>query len=101
MTERNPIVVLALFCITFGIYPLIWFFQTSNEMTNMGAELPTPWLMFVPIVNLYFLWKWAEGVEKVTNGEQQAIMTLVVLFVFSPVGAFLVQQKFNAIAKPA
>jgi hypothetical protein len=97
MTERSPIVVLILFCVTFGIYPIYWFIKTREEMVNLGADIPNWILLFVPILNLLWIYKYCQGVEKVTKGEQAAMMTLIFFLILGPIGAFIVQGKFNEI----
>ncbi|MHA1353420.1 MAG: DUF4234 domain-containing protein [Candidatus Heimdallarchaeaceae archaeon] len=36
--ERNPIVVIILMMITFGIYALFWYYWTKNELNELGAD---------------------------------------------------------------
>jgi hypothetical protein len=37
-------------------------------MNARGASIPTAWLWIIPFVNLYWWWRYSEGVEKVTGG---------------------------------
>ena len=53
MKNRNPILVILLALITFGIYSLVWFVKTKNEMNTKGATIPTAWLIIIPLVNYY------------------------------------------------
>jgi hypothetical protein len=101
MTERNPIVVLLLGCITFGIYPLIWMVSTKDEMVQQGAEIPTAWLLLVPIISLIWTWKWCQGVEHVTRGETSAVVALLMMAFLGPIGMFVIQGAFNKRALPA
>ena len=52
MKKRNPIAVLLLPFITFGIYAIVWMVKTKGEMVAKGAEIPTAWLIIIPLVNL-------------------------------------------------
>lgn len=98
MIERSPIVVLLLGAFTGGIYSLIWYVKTKDEMVSRGADIPTAWYLIIPILNLLWLWKWGQGVEKVTNGEMSAVVALILLIMLGPIGMFVVQGKFNAVA---
>ncbi|MBN1150738.1 DUF4234 domain-containing protein [candidate division WOR-3 bacterium] len=97
MKERNPIMVLILGCVTLGIYNLIWFWQTTSELNSKGATVPNPILMIIPIVGIFYLWKYSEGVEKVTSGGMTGIVSFLLFWFVNPVGMFLAQQKFNEI----
>jgi hypothetical protein len=50
--QRNPLMVLILIIITFGIYGLAWMVKTKNEMNELGADIPTAWFIIIPILNL-------------------------------------------------
>jgi hypothetical protein len=95
MTQRSPIVVLLLACITFGIYPLVWFVNTKEEMVQQGAEIPTAWLLIIPIANLIWTWKWCKGVDHVTRGGTSAGLALVMLLFLGPIGMAVIQGGFN------
>ncbi len=101
MEQRSPAVVFILFCITFGIYPIIWFVKTKDEMNTQGAEIPTAWMMIIPILNLLWIWKYCQGVEKVTRQGMGAAMAFLMLAFLGPIGAFLIQGNFNKVALPA
>src|SRR4051812_17973202 len=67
MTKRNLAVVFFLTLLTGGLYAIYWVFKTTREMNNVGAEIPTAFCMFVPILNIWWLWKYSEGVAYVTD----------------------------------
>lgn len=46
-------------------------------------------------MSLYWLWKYAEGVEKVTNGKQSQVLAFVFLFFLGIVGDAVIQSDFN------
>ncbi len=56
MQQRSPFLVFLLSLITFGIYGIVWYVKTKNEMNARGAQIPTAWLLIIPIVNIYWLW---------------------------------------------
>ncbi|MDB5185185.1 MAG: hypothetical protein JWN38_993 [Candidatus Saccharibacteria bacterium] len=101
MRQRSPVAVLLLSIITFGIYGLVVFVKTKNDMNKLGAEIPTAWLLVVPLVGIYWLWKYSVGVEKVTNGKISAILSFVLLFLIGTIGQVILQIEFNKIGDNA
>lgn len=90
MTQRSPIVVLILCCITFGIYPLVWMWNTGNEMNaKYNTGLPPMWQVIIPLYGILVAWKFASAVQKVSG------VSAILVFLFFPIGAFLAQGKFN------
>jgi hypothetical protein len=63
MKNRNPFLVFLLPFLTCGIYPIVWYVSTKEEMNARGAAIPTAWLLIVPFVNVYWMWRYAAGVE--------------------------------------
>ena len=102
MQKRSPITVLLLSLVTFGIYSIIWQVQTTREMRKYGADIPNCILMIIPIANIYFLWKYCEGVEKVSSGKYTAILMFLLFWLTGIIGIFLAQTAFNEVnAAPA
>lgn len=102
MKHRSPVAVFFLSIITLGIYSLVWEVKTKGEMNKLGANIPTAWLLIVPFVSLYWLWKYSEGVEKVTGGKQSTVLAFVLLILLGIVGMVIVQSEFNEVsAAPA
>ena len=95
MQNRSVASVIILTLVTFGIYGLVWAVKTKNEMNAQGADIPTAWLLIVPIASLWWLWKYSAGVEHVTKGKMSAIMTLVLFWLIGIVGMAIVQHEFN------
>ena len=95
MKKRNPIAVLLLPFVTFGIYSIYWMVQTKGEMNAKGASIPTAWLIIIPLVNLWWMWKYSEGVEKVTGGKTSGVLCFILLFLLGMIGAAIVQDSFN------
>jgi hypothetical protein len=93
MKNRNPGLVFVLACFTCGIYGLVWFVKTKEELNARGNDIPTAWLLILPFINLYWLWKWASGVEKVT-GFGSAGAFILCLFL-GPIGMAVVQAQLN------
>jgi Domain of unknown function (DUF4234) len=98
MTKRSPAAVLILSLLTLGIYHIIWLVKTKGEMVRVGATIPTAWLIIVPIANLYWMWKWSQGVEHVTRGKSGAGITFVMLLLvnqFFFIGSAIIQGSLN------
>ena len=98
MKHRDPIMVFFLSLITFGIYSLVWFVKTKNEMNTKGAKIPTAWLLIIPLINYLWLWKFSEGVELVTNKEMGAAVAFLLVFVLGVIGMAIIQDKLNKVA---
>ena len=97
MQRRSVAAVIILTLITFGIYALIWFVKTKDEMVKEGADIPTAWLLIVPIASIYWMWKWAGGVEKVTGGKQGQAINFVLVFMLGLIGMAIVQSTLNSV----
>ncbi|MFM2295186.1 MAG: hypothetical protein RLZZ350_1599 [Verrucomicrobiota bacterium] len=95
MTKRDPIVVFLLCIFTCGIYPIYWLVQTKIEMKNLGADIPTAWLLIIPFANIYWLWCWAKGVELVTKGKWGAVPAFLLVVFIAWLGIPLTQSEFN------
>ena len=98
MKHRNPIMVILLSLITLGIYTLVWAVRTENEMNAKGAHIPTAWLLIIPLVDYYWLWKFSEGVEVVTSKKMGAVVAFCLLFFLGVIGMAIIQDKLNQVA---
>lgn len=98
---RNLVVVVLLSIVTLGIYLVYWFVKTKEEMNSMGAQIPTAWLLVLfPIGTFYWVYKYAEGVQKTLDEKTPAVLWF---WFFTSSGIFLVptlavQEKLNALA---
>ena len=98
MTHKSPITVLVLSLVTLGIYFIVWTVKAKGEMAAKGADIPTSWLLLIPIANIWYLWKLSEGVEKVTKKDLSGPVAFLFVLLLGPIGAFVIQSKFNSIA---
>ena len=79
--KRDPIVVFILSIITFGIYALYWFVVTKGILNKKGGKIPTAWLLIIPIVSLYWIYRFSEVFsKKVTKDNQPVLWFLLILF---------------------
>lgn len=97
MTKRSVIAVILLSIVTFGIYALVWMVKTKNEMNKLGADIPTAWLLIVPVVSIYWTWKFAGGVEHVTRGKQSQVISFILMFVLGLIGMAIIQAELNKV----
>ena len=95
MTKRSVAAVIVLTLITFGIYGIVWMVKTKREMVTQGADIPTSWLMIVPIASIYYMWKWSGGVELVTKGKFSQVITFILIFVLGLIGFAIIQSELN------
>jgi len=97
MTKRSPVAVFFLSLITFGIYVIVWRVKTKGEMNRLGCNIPTAWLMIVPFANIWWLWQYAGGVEKVTKNGMSQVVAFILLFLLSAIGDAIIQDSFNKV----
>jgi hypothetical protein len=97
MTKRSVVAVILLTIVTFGIYAIVWMVKTKGEMVQAGADIPTSWLIIVPIASIYWMWKFAGGVEHVTRGKQSQVMAFILLFVLGVIGMAIIQSELNKV----
>jgi hypothetical protein len=98
MQYRNPIMVIVLSIITFGIYSLVWFVTTKDQMNAKGAQIPTAWLLIIPFVNIWWYWKFSEGVELVTNKGMGTGVAFLLIYLLGTIGVAIIQNELNKVA---
>jgi len=96
--QRNIVVVYLLSFITFGIYMIYWQVQTKKEINSLGGDIPTAWLLIVPIANIYWMYKYCEAYSQYVKRDDNAILWFVVYFFASIVMPALVQTELNKLA---
>ena len=96
--ERNILFVYILIFLTLGIYFLYWMYKTKNELNELGANIPSFILYFIPIVNIYWLYRYTKGWVYVTKKEDVIVYFILFYFlnIFMP---YLVQKSLNEIAR--
>lgn len=102
MKHRSPIAVFFLGLFTFGLYSWYWSVKTKGEMNKLGEHIPTAWIWLIPIVgSIWWLWKYSEGVEHVSNKSLSKVLVFVVLFLLGAIGQAIVQDTFNNVGATA
>ncbi len=98
MTRKSIVSLLLLTLVTFGIYGIVWLVRTKNEMKAQGADIPSGWLIIIPIVSIYWVWKYSGGVELVTGGKTSQVIAFILLLVLGIIGMAVIQDGFNKVA---
>jgi hypothetical protein len=85
--------------VTFGIYALYWLVRTKTELNAAGAKIPTAILLIVPIANLYWLWKFGEGVDYVTDRRMSTGVAFLLVLFLDIIGSAIIQSQLNNIER--
>lgn len=96
--KRNPSAVVILSIITLGIYLIYWFVKTKEEMNSLGADIPTAWLIIIPIANLYLLYKYCDGFAEYVRKDKLGPVWFLILIAMFPVIPVIVQIELNKIS---
>jgi hypothetical protein len=96
MQNRSPVAVFFLSMFTCGIYGIVWTVKTKTEINELtDAQIPTLWLCLIPFVSFWWLWKYAQGVEQVTDGATSAGVAYLMLMLLGPIGQAILQSSYN------
>ena len=96
--ERNILLVYILGFLTLGIYFLYWMYKTKNELNELRANIPSFILYFIPIVNIFWLYKYTEGWAYVTK-KDNAVIYFIIFLLVGIIMPYLVQKDLNEIAR--
>lgn len=96
--HRSPVAIIILSIVTFGIYALYWVVKTKGEINAMGAKIPTAWLIIIPVVNLYFFYRYAEGFSIFVKKDNIPVLWFLLYLVIAPVAMILIQIELNKYA---
>jgi OPA family glycerol-3-phosphate transporter-like MFS transporter len=96
-----PFTVFYLSILTFGVFQLAWFIQTKAKLNRSGANLPPTWMVLIPVVNLSWLWRFAQAVSATTNGVHSAAGTFLLLTFLGPLGTAITHQRLHRFGQPA
>ena len=95
MKRRSPAAPLLLPAVTFGIYTLVWFVKTKNEMNKtIASRIPSAWLVIVPVGNIFWMVAYARGAREF-NGTGTTAGNFWILALLSGIGAAILQSRFN------
>lgn len=96
LTTRNLWTMALLMLVTLGLYTIYWLVVTKLELNRAGAQIPSAWLFIIPLVNIYFLFKFAEGFcEVVLKNKEYAVGYFVLILLTFPIAELIYQFKIN------
>jgi len=97
--HRNIFLVYLFSIITFGIYAIYWLVSTKNEINSLGGEVPTGWLIIIPIVNLYWIYKYCEGFAEKVKQDNNTILWFILFILVGFIMPAIVQLQLNKLAQ--
>lgn len=74
---RSIFSVILLNIITFGFYQVYWTFKTRDEINQLGADIPSAFFMFIPFVNFYFQYKYADAFARFVKRDNLTIIYFI------------------------
>jgi hypothetical protein len=96
--RRSPVAVVIFSIITLGIYLIYWIVATKEEMKSLGAEIPSAWLLIVPIGNMYLLYKYCEGFSDHVKKDKMGVVWTLLAFSCFPAVLVIIQVELNKLA---
>lgn len=96
--NRNLFIGFLLSVITLGFYILYWFVSTKKEINEQGGQIPTSWLIIIPLVNIYWTYKYCDEFGKIIKKEKSGILYFLLQILFFPAFPIIVQSSLNKIA---
>ena len=98
--ERNIVLVYVLGFITLGIYFLYWYIKTKRAINdNFGSQIPTCWLLIIPIANLYWMYKFAEAYSIYVIKDDNKVLWALLFILVGIIAPALVQIELNKYAR--
>lgn len=98
LVKRNIGVVYGLFILTlFIVWPIVWFIQSKRDINAIAGEdvIPNSILMFIPIVNLYWIYKYCAAFSEYVKKDDNTMLWFIVTCFAGIVTPFFVQQSLN------
>lgn len=95
-TKRKLLEMSLCLLFTFGLYAIYWIYSTKEELNEQGAQIPTFFFFFIPFVNFYFLYKFAEAFcDEVLKDTSQTIAYFLLTVFLSPIAQLIMQHQIN------
>ncbi len=96
--KRDVVMVYVLTIITFGIYGIYWSVKTKDELNSLGGDIPTAWLLIIPIASLYWLYKYSEAYSTKLKKDNNGVLWFIVFWLIGIIMPAIVQSDLNKIA---
>ena len=97
--ERSIVKVYVLGIITCGIYFIYWFWKSKNDINELGGDIPPAWMYLIPVVNVYWLYRYAKSFSEVIKRDDNTILWFLLFFLVGIVAPAIVQSELNKIAR--
>ena len=98
--KRRPVLMVFLVGLaTAWLYLLWWFYATKEEANEGGADIPSFLWALVPIVNFWWLWRFARGMETVSRSRLSAVVVFALIFLGGLFGILVVQHELNQVPR--
>ncbi len=98
--RRDIVSFIILGLVTFGIFWLYWMVKTKTFLNSLGADIPTAWLLIIPIANFYWLWKYSSAFSEYIRGDDNGGLVWFLIWVFfSPAAMIIFQLGYRSYAK--
>lgn len=98
LKHRSIIGITLLTIITFGIYQIYWYFITKTEMNVInGKSVKVPFFLwfFIPVINIWWFWRFAKAIEKITRGSVSRWSAFLGPIFLSALAGFLLVYVFG------
>ena len=96
--HRNIFLVYLFSIITLGIYAIYWMVSTKNEINSLRANIPTAWLLIVPIANLYWIYRYCEGFAQKVKKDNNTLLWFILYILVGIIMPAIVQSELNKLA---
>lgn len=94
--ERDVVLVYLLGIFTLGIYFIYWYIHTKRKINeNFGSDIPTCWLIIIPIANIYWFYKFAEVYALYVKRDNNVVLWALLFIFISIITPALVQIELN------
>jgi hypothetical protein len=98
--KENIGVFIVLGIITFGIFWLYWMVKTKSFLNSLGGDIPTSWLIIIPIANFYWLWKYCSAYNEYIRGDNNnGLVWFLLWIIISPAAIIILQLGYINYAK--
>ena len=81
--------------LAYVVYYYYWLYKTKVEMNALGANIPTFILIFIPLINIYWIYKYAKGFVSVIKKKGSPWLWFAFIFFIGPIAAFFIQKELN------
>jgi hypothetical protein len=99
ISKRSLLKVYILGILTMGIYFIYWYIKTKDEINSLGGDIPTAWLLIIPIANIYWIYRYAVSFSDVVKKDGNGVLYFLVFWLVSIITPAIVQSELNKIAE--